>query len=134
VSFDTHTVGPSIDGEYAEACSLRWARRLYPDADDHKLSTLIFALGLPRSAGAHRVLADVMSTFHLAKHLCERAGLTLRQYAEASADPFLISRMSFGKHRGELMTDVPRSYLGWMQRSMDLDQDLAHTIKTILNK
>jgi uncharacterized protein (DUF3820 family) len=45
-----------------------------------------------------------------------------------------ITRMPFGKHKGEPMADVPRSYLGWMQRSMDLDQDLAHTIKTILNK
>jgi len=134
ISFDRRFLGAYIPNIVQELCTLRWVRNLYPDMDNHQLGTTIFALNLPRSTGAHRVMGDIMSSYHLLKHVAERTGLTLPELAEASAQPMWITRMPFGKHKGEPMADVPRSYLGWMQRSMDLDQDLAHTIKTILNK
>lgn len=133
ISFDRETIGPYVDGDIQEACSLRWARRVYPEADDHKLSTLIYALGLPRSAGAHRVLADVMSAYHLTKHICDRTGLTLRQYAEASQEPFLVPVMPMGKHKGEPISEVPKSYLRWMLGNMDLDFDLKFSVESALN-
>lgn len=40
------------------ACTLLLARRLYPDAANHKLGTLADYHGLPRSGAAHRALAD----------------------------------------------------------------------------
>lgn len=133
ISFDMRFVAPYFEAPPTEVCTLRWARKLYPDADDHKLSTLIFALNLPRSTGAHRVLADVMSAYHLARHICDRTGMTLTQLAEASKSPMEILVMPFGKHKGAPFSTVPKSYLRWMKENMaDLDQDMRYTIHTLL--
>jgi len=40
------------------ACTLLLSRRLYPDARNHKLGTLVDYHGLPRTGEAHRALAD----------------------------------------------------------------------------
>jgi len=42
----------------AFACTLLLARRVYPDAPDHKLATLVRHAGLPMAGRAHRALAD----------------------------------------------------------------------------
>jgi len=47
------------------ACSMLLARRIYPDAPDHKLGTLVKFLGLPDNARHHRALADAEMTAHL---------------------------------------------------------------------
>ena len=128
ISFDVRYVAPYFN-IVQEVCTLRWARKLYPDASDHKLSTLMFALGLPRPENAHRVMSDIYSAYHLAKHICERTGASLRELTAASAEPMLVQIMPFGKHKGEAFKDVPRSYLQWMRGTMkDLDGDLLHTI------
>lgn len=134
VRFDTHTIGRFVDGSYTEACSLRWVRRVYQDSDDYKLSTLIFALDLPRSEGSHRAMADVMSSYHLVKHLCERTGLTLAQYVKVAQEPFLLRKVPFGKYRGETFVDVPGPYLRWMLDKLDLDEDLDYTVKSELKR
>lgn len=135
ISFDTHTLAPYIDGEIFELCTLRWARRMYPDADNHQLSTLMFALNLPRPQNAHRVMSDVYSALYLAKHLAERMGTDLLGLARMSQEPFEVVYVPFGKHKGTKFRDVPRSYLRWMRESMtDLDMDVKHTLNLILNK
>ena len=40
------------------ACTMLLARRLYPQAPNHKLGTLVDYHGLPRTGAAHRALAD----------------------------------------------------------------------------
>lgn len=132
VGFDHGHLKRFIPNVVQELDTLRWVRRLYPDSDDHKLSTMIFALGLPRSAGAHRVMADVLTAMHLTRHLCERTGMTLRQLAEASAEPFHVKYMPMGKHKGELIANVPSSYMRWALDNLQLDPDLEYTLKTAL--
>lgn len=135
ISFDMRFMAPYFSTPPLELCTLRWARKLYPTADDHKLSTLIFALDLPRSAGAHRVLADVMSSYWLARHICERTGMTLPQLAEASSEPMELATFPFGKHKGVPFREVPRSYLQWALREMkDLDLDMLYTLDLHINK
>ena len=96
---------------------------------------MIFNVGLPRSEGAHRVLGDVTTAYHLCKHICERTGLNLRQLSEASAEPMLVHSLPFGKHKGDKLSDVPTGYLNWMLNTMDgLDADLKFSAKQILNK
>jgi exodeoxyribonuclease X len=134
ISFDMRFLAPYFRSPPQELCTLRWARKIYPHADDHKLSTLIYALDLPRSAGAHRVLADVMSAYHLCRHICERVGMTLPELAQASAAPMEIHTFPFGKHKGVAFSDVPHNYLKWAKREMkDLDQDMLYSIALHLN-
>jgi len=47
------------------ACTVLLARRLYPDAPNHKLGTLVEYAGLPVVGRAHRALADAEMTAHL---------------------------------------------------------------------
>lgn len=49
----------------AFVCSLLLARRLFPDAPNHRLATLVNVLGLPSSGTYHRALADAECTAHL---------------------------------------------------------------------
>lgn len=133
ITFDHKRLAPFMPNVVQELCTLRWTRLLYPDCDNHQLSTLIFALGLPRSEGAHRVMADVMTCYHLIRHLCERTGMNIRQLAEASANPFPIKYMAFGKHKGKLLTEIDRGYLRWMLANLDLDTDLKYSVESALN-
>jgi DNA polymerase III epsilon subunit-like protein len=133
IAFDHRFVKPYITNVVQEVCSLRWARRLYPQADNHKLQTLIFELGLPRATAAHRVLSDVTTSLHLAKHICDRTGMTLTQLAEASAEPMLMATMSFGKHKGKPFREMPAPYMRWMLDTLALDIDLKFTVEQQLN-
>lgn len=47
------------------ACSLLVARRLYPEAPNHKLQTLVHYHDLPHNGTFHRALADAEMTAHL---------------------------------------------------------------------
>ncbi len=47
------------------ACSLLAARRLYPEAPNHRLQTLVRYHSLPTSGTFHRALADAEMTAHL---------------------------------------------------------------------
>ena len=47
------------------ACSLLAARRLYPEAPNHKLQTLVHYHDLPTTGTFHRALADAEMTAHL---------------------------------------------------------------------
>ena len=55
----------NIRRQQAFACSMLLARRIYPDAPDHQLGTLINHLRLPSAARHHRALADAEMTAHL---------------------------------------------------------------------
>lgn len=135
ISFDHRFLAPYFTGIEQQVCTLRWARKLYPHADDHKLSTLMFALGLPRPEGAHRVMSDIYSAYYLAKHICERTGMSLLELSQESAKPMLVHTMPFGKHKGTLFAEMPKSYLRWMKENMkDLDDDFKHTIDSLLFK
>lgn len=54
------------------ACSLLLSRRVFPEAPNHKLITLVQSLGLPATGRYHRALADAEATAHLL-HAIERA-------------------------------------------------------------
>ncbi len=57
------------------ACTMLVARRLYPQAPDHKLGTLVDFHQLPRPGAAHRALADA----EMAASLLQRIQKDLRQ-------------------------------------------------------
>lgn len=133
VDFDIRFLKPYLPDLQQPVCTLRWARRLYPHATDHKLQTLLEELNLPKSEGAHRAMADVLSVFHLAKHLCERMGVTLPELVVQSAIPTRVDLMPFGKHKGRKMTQVPRNYLSWMRRDeKDWGVDMNFTLNVLL--
>jgi len=122
--------------------TLRMARRLYPDLENHKNQTLRYALGLrcPEADGmpAHRALADAYVTARLLVRLlddAEAAGMptTVPDLVAGIDAPMLLTTCSFGKHRGTAWKDVPVDYLRWMLKGMpDMEVDVRHTVETLL--
>ncbi len=53
------------------ACSMRVARRLFPESPSHKLGILVQFLGLPESGVHHRAMADAEMTAHLVTRIQE---------------------------------------------------------------
>lgn len=51
------------------ACTMLTSRRIYPHAQNHRLSTLAEVLQLPMSGRAHRAMADAEVTCHLWQRL-----------------------------------------------------------------
>jgi len=56
-------ISRNYNGEFA--CSMLAARRVYPDAPNHKLGTLVEFNHLPSDGTFHRALADAEMTAHL---------------------------------------------------------------------
>lgn len=150
IAFDRPLIEPFISGGVVqEVCTLRWIRKLYPFMEDHKLSTLLYALNLrtpegplamdlrERYSGAHRVMGDILVAYEVCRHICERTDMSLRQLAERSAEPLYVDIMPLGKHKGKEMAWVgqtDKGYLRWMINNMDMDGDLRYTVETTLNK
>jgi exodeoxyribonuclease X len=67
------------------------------------------------------------------------AHILCRLLAERSVDELLklstkavvLKKVGFGKHRGQLWTDVPDSYLTWAS-GQDFEPDVKFTVKTEL--
>lgn len=53
-------------------CSLLLSRRIYQDAPNHKLQTLVNHAGIPKVGSFHRALADAEMTAHLWLSMIER--------------------------------------------------------------
>ena len=51
------------------ACSVLLARRIFPEAPNHKLGTLVRRLGLPATGRYHRALADAEATAYFLLHI-----------------------------------------------------------------
>lgn len=67
------------------ACTMLIARRIYPNALNHRLSSLAEALRLPTTGRAHRAMADAEMASHLwcqlQRDISRSYGVTLVDYA-----------------------------------------------------
>ena len=135
-AFDVSFIKDYIAAPHLELCTLRFSRHLYPFSDSHTLSTLRYALDLsPPPGTAHRVMYDVALTYELLLHIMDRTGMSLIELTERAQQPFLLTFMSFGKHRGQPFEEIPRSYLNWMRNNLEeMDQDLSYTVDYYLSK
>lgn len=136
VDFDLGFVRPYLEGEVLPICTLRWARQLWPDAEDHKLATLKYALNLRKDAGtAHRVMADVQVTYDLLRLILQMLNCSLDDLAERSQQPMLLQRMPFGKYKGEHPSTVDVGYWRWALNNMEhMDNDLRFTANYYLTE
>lgn len=129
--FDWRYVQQDMPGCLGQMCTLRLARRAFPEAENHKLPTLMFELGLRRGT-SHRADGDVETTLHLLEKIVEATGSTLDDLALESMAPEFVPVMVFGKHKGWDIRTVPTSYFNWLQSDgKTLDMDLTHTIEVV---
>ena len=108
-------------------CVLAMCRKLWPEIDSHKQSAMLYFLhgakARERLKDAHSALCDVENCFVVLKACIEKAGgfgcwEDLWVFSEACRIPEVIT---FGKHKGSRIADLPRDYVGWLLRQTDVD-------------
>jgi exodeoxyribonuclease X len=112
----------------------RCAMHVWPDAPAYGNQVLRYWLkfALPREHPTHRALPDAIVTTHLLGHLLRER--SVEDLLKLSTKAVLLKKVGFGKHFGELWTDVPTSYLHWASGVPDFDPDVKFTVKRELER
>lgn len=122
-------------------CTEKIGMRLWPDAPNFKNQTLRYFLGID---GAYDFQSELAMPPHRAgpdtyitAHLLARA-LAMQPIAQLIAwsnQPSLLpGAINFGKHKGVLWSQCDTSYLEWMTRQPDMDEDKKFTSKYWLER
>jgi DNA polymerase III epsilon subunit-like protein len=132
--FDARFFKPWMPNLAGTICTLKLARAFYKDADNHKLQTLKFHLGLEADVAhheAHTAMADVRVLMELLKHLHLTSGMSLSEMMAYCDKPEVITAWPFGKHKGKpLNHDL--QYVRWMLKQDNVDANLRRHLEAVL--
>lgn len=129
--FDRRYLTPHLPPIVAQVCTLRLARRALPNADNHKLSTLMYQYGLDRGE-SHSADGDVRTMLSLVRYVLSLPGFegkTLRHLAIEDSNLQVLTEMPFGKWKGPMNKVCPK-YAKWAVTGgmKELDRDLHYTL------
>lgn len=136
IDFDWRMMGrPKVK----RICTLALSRSLWPEAESHTLTVMLYHLSRDRSLArqiaraAHSAKADVVMILDT---LLPEILLRLHPNVATWADLWQISEdarvpkvMPFGKHKGVPLGDVPRDYKRWLLNQPDVDPYLALALR-----
>ena len=126
-----------VDSKNIKAiCTLALARLVWPDAEAHNISALIYMItkGSAKARDmikkAHRADMDIILTANILMHEIHHLKIqSIEELYQASEDARIPRSINFGKHRGTAITDLPADYMQWLLRQEDLDPYLRKAIK-----
>lgn len=117
-------------------CTLALARLVWPDAEAHNISALIYMItkGSAKARDmikkAHRADMDIILTANILMHEIHHLKIqTIEELYTASEDARIPRTINFGKHRGTAIADLPSDYMQWLLRQEDLDPYLRKAIE-----
>lgn len=117
-------------------CTLALARRAWPDLEAHNISALIYHISQgseqARSMlkGAHRADADIILTANILMHILHVLNIQdIESLYSASEQARIPQTLTFGKHRGSKIADLPKDYVQWLLRQEDLDPYLRKALE-----
>ena len=117
-------------------CTLALARLVWPDAEAHNISALIYMItkGSAKARDmikkAHRADMDIILTANILMHEIHHLKIqTIEELYTASEDARIPRTINFGKHRGTTIADLPADYMQWLLRQEDLDPYLRKAIE-----
>lgn len=129
--FDLRYLGKYMTNHVGTICTLKLARRFLPNAENHKLQTLMHELKLERR-NSHRADSDVFTTVGLLKHLSAVSGKSLPELLSAMGDFIKVTSMPFGKHKGMPLEGLTKNYRDWLLNTADnLDPDLRKSLELL---
>jgi exodeoxyribonuclease X len=133
VQFDIRMLADVLPQMYAKVCTLKLARNLYPQLENAQLQTIRYTFGL-EAGPAHRAMGDVITCLSFMKHICQDKGWGLQQLVNESRRSLTPeTKLTFGKHKGTRIKDLPQSYMVWALREMqNLDPDLREAFQASL--
>lgn len=127
VAFDRQFVRSALPW----VCTLECARRVWPDAPNHKNETLKEYLGIEVDGDAHRAGYDAAVSARIFLHLTKH--LTIEQMIEISAPDSVPLTMPFGAHKGKRFADIPVTYLRWLTDTADVRKGIRIAAQNALN-
>lgn len=131
VDFDWRVIG---EPDIPRICTLAMCRKLWPGADSHTQSAMLYHLMRSRARdlcrGAHSALEDVKGCYLILLEIIRETGVTtwgeLWELSEVARVPEI---MPFGKHKGERIENLPCDYVGWLLRQSDVDPYLVKALR-----
>ena len=135
-AFDYRYLSPYLPEGTPQMCTLRLARKLYPDLDNHKLGTIVYALELDvKKDRFHSADGDMAVLSALLGKMSEDFGYTLWDLFELANTPIQMTKIGFGKHKGTPLKNLPHSYVDWLLNKADnLDPDLRASLLALGHK
>ncbi|MEB3767699.1 putative quorum-sensing-regulated virulence factor [Acinetobacter sp. MD2] len=123
-------------GHIKPICTLALARQVWPNAEAHNISALIYQISKGSSKarellkGAHRADADIILTANILMHIIAALNIqSVEALYLASEDARIPQSMTFGKHKGTAIADLPADYVKWLLRQDDLDPYLKSALE-----
>lgn len=117
-------------------CTLALARRVWPDAEAHNISALIYMItkGSERAREmirkAHRADMDIILTANILMHIVHHLKInSMQELFDASEDARIPRTINFGKHRGTAIAELPADYVQWLLRQDELDPYLRKALE-----
>ena len=117
-------------------CTLALARRVWPDAEAHNISALIYMItkGSERAREmirkAHRADMDIILTANILMHIVHHLKInSMQELFDASEDARIPRTINFGKHRGTAIAELPTDYVQWLLRQDELDPYLRKALE-----
>lgn len=128
-----------IDTSHIKAiCTLALARRVWPDAEAHNISALIYMISNGSEKAremikkAHRADQDIILTANILMHIIHQLKVeNLEQLYTLSEDARIPRSLNFGKHKGTAIQELPSDYVQWLLRQTDLDPYLRKALENI---
>ena len=131
--FDHRFLGKYMTEGSCTLCTLRCARILYPEAENHKQGTLAAMLGIvvPREK-AHSADGDLYVLQQLLRRMCSDHDLDIHDLLEVQTRKRRIAKMPFGKHKGKDLSELPKEYVLWLlTKTENLDADLRASLEAL---
>jgi len=142
VDFDAKVLG-ILNSTIKRICTKALSSFLFPKLDSHRQSAMIYFFEgeteetRNRLVNAHSALPDVENCKLLLQHLVNVAidrellpkNYTIDQLYRLSEKARIPTIMPFGKHKGELLKDVPEGYKSWLLKQPDVDPYLAKALQ-----
>ncbi|MBO0904776.1 exonuclease domain-containing protein [Jiella sonneratiae] len=125
-------------------CTHKLALRAFPTLRAHGLQSLVKYVPLDLSPvehllsglNPHRALYDAVCTAVLLRKIaetlmprCHDLADFLDRAEKASAEPALLARLRFGRHKGVPIAEVPDDYLDWLTREPGMSADAVFTAR-----
>lgn len=133
-AFDHQWLPPDLLGNLPLICTYKAAVHIWPDAPRHTNQVLRYWLNLDMDRSladrAHRAMPDAYVTAHLLREILKHA--SIEDLIRWTNEPILLPKVTFGKYRGQIWTDVPPDYLQWILRQQDMNEDVVHTARHYL--
>ena len=116
-------------------CTLALARKVWPEAEAHNISALTYMIfeGIPsvrdQLRSAHNAKQDVLLTSKILKSIVNNLQATdLEHLYQLSEEARIPSVITFGKHKGTAVKDLPSDYKAWLLKQNELDPYLRKAL------